>query len=181
MVSQPEYLERIRCEADALFDDGDPSADALTGSAVDVTRRFIMECMRLYPTVTMSIRNVMNTCVVENYELLEGTQVHIATTATHYLNESFPDPFTFDIDRYAEPRKEHLGNGYAPYGLGTHKCLGSRMVGLQMVLNLLMIAHYFNLEIYPKKYKLKISPFPSMSPTKKLEFHITEQRRKLPA
>ena len=179
MVSQPAYLAKIRSEADALFDSGDPGAEAFTGPATDVTQRFIMECLRLYPTVPISIRNVMNTCVVEGYELPEGTQVHIATTATHYLNELFPDPFTFDIERYAAPRKEHLGSGYAPYGLGTHTCLGSRMAEMQMVMNLLMIAHYFEFEV-AKNAKLKISPFPSMSPTKKLKFVVAEKRHELP-
>ena len=150
MVSQPELYARIQDEADALFDGGDPDDDAITGPAIDVTRRFIMECQRLYPTIPASIRNVMNACVVQGYELPEGMRVHIATTATHYLEELFPDPFKFDIERYAAPRKEHLGSGYAPYGLGTHRCLGSGLAELQMIINLLLVAHYFTLEIAPR-------------------------------
>ena len=129
----------------------------------------------------MSIRNVMNACVVEGYELPEGERIHIATTATHYLSELFPDPFQFDIERYAAPRKEHLGTGYAPYGLGTHTCLGSRLAEMQIGLSLLMIAHYFELELAPKNYTLKFSPFPSSSPNKKLKFHIAGRRRELTA
>ena len=114
MLSQPEFHDMIRAEADAVFADGDPDHKTLTGPATDVTRRFIMECLRLWPTVPMSVRNVMNACMVEGYELPEGVRVHIATTATHYMKDLFPDPFKFDIDRYAEPRKEHLGSSYAP-------------------------------------------------------------------
>ncbi len=180
MVSQPPLYDRICSEADALFGDGDPDRETITGPAADVTRRFIMECMRLYPIVPMSIRNVMNACVVEDYELPEGVRVFIAQSATHYMSDIFPDPFSFDIDRYLPSRKEHVGSGYAPYGLGTHTCLGSRWTELQLAINLLMLAHYFTLEIAPAKYKLKISPFPSMSPRKKLRFVISEKRRELP-
>ena len=180
MLSQPEFHDMIRAEADALFADGDPDRETITGPAIDVTRRFIMECMRLYPTVPMSVRNVMNACVVEGYELPEGVRVFIAQTATHYMSDVFPEPFSFDIDRYVAPRKEHVGTGYAPYGLGTHTCLGSRWTELQMAVNLLMLAHYFTLEIAPKNYKLKISPFPTLTPHKKLKFVISEQRRELP-
>ena len=134
MVSQPHLYEQIRAEADALFSNGDPSADDLSSPAIDVTRRFIMECLRLWPTVPMSIRTVMNACVVEDYELPVGSKVFIATTAPHYMNEIFPDPFTFDIDRYLPSRGEHRTPGYAPFGLGTHSCLGSHMVELQMLL-----------------------------------------------
>ena len=180
MLTQPEFGDMIRAEADAVFADGDPDPKTLTGPATDVTRRFIMECLRLWPTVPMSVRNVMNACVVEGYELPEGVRVHIATTSTHYMKELFPDPFKFDIDRYAEPRKEHLGSSYAPYGLGTHTCLGARMVEMQMTMNLLLIAHHFTLRIAPKNYKLRISPFASMCPSKKLKFAVVEKRHELP-
>ena len=180
MLSQPEFHDKIRAEADALFADGDPDHETVTGPATDVTRRFIMECMRMYPIVPLSIRNVMNATVVEGYELPEGARVFIAQAATHYMSDVFPDPFRFDIDRYKAPRKEHLGIGYAPYGLGTHTCLGLRWTELQLALNLLMIAHYFTLEIAPENYKLKISPIPSMSPDKKLKFKVAEQRHELP-
>ncbi|MCY3576360.1 MAG: cytochrome P450 [bacterium] len=180
MLAQPEYLEKIREEADALFGDGDPDRETLTGPAIDVTRRFIMECLRMYPIVPMSVRNVMNQCVVEGYELPEGARIFIAQTATHYMSDHFPDPFTFDISRYEAPRKEHIGSTYAPYGLGTHTCLGIRWTELQLAINLLMMVHYYELEIAPKRYKLKISPFPSMSPNKKLKFLVAKKRRELP-
>ena len=180
MLSRPEFGDRIRAEAEALLAGGDPDRQTITGPATDVTRRFIMECMRMYPIVPLSVRNVMNATVVEGYELPEGVRVFIAQTATHYMSDLFAEPFEFDIDRYAPPRKEHVGNGYAPYGLGPHICLGSRWTELQLAINLLLIAHYFTLEIVPKNYKLKVSPFPSMSPSKKLKFRVTEQRHELP-
>ena len=181
LLSQPEFYDRVQSEADAVFADGDPDMETLTGPATSVSRRFIMECLRLSPIIPMSIRNVMNACVIGDYELPEGSRVHIATTATHYLSEVFPDPHTFDVDRYLAPRKEHLGTGYAPYGLGTHSCLGSRLAETQILINMLMLAHYFTMEIAQKNTKLKISALPTMSPSKKLKFRITEQRRELPA
>ena len=182
MVSQPALYESIRIEADAMFANGDPGRKKITGPGTDVTHRFMLECMRLYPIVPASFRTVMNTCVVEGYELPEGVRVVIAQTATHFMEDSFPDPFTFDIDRYLAPRKEHLGTSYSPYGLGTHTCLGSRVTSLQLAIHLLMLTHYFTLEISPAKqeHKPKISAFPSASVNNKLKFVITEQRHELP-
>ena len=51
---------------------------------------------------------------------------------------------------------------------------------MQLTVNLLMIAHYFTLEVAPANYKLRISPFPSMSPNRKLKFRVAEQARELP-
>ena len=181
MASQPDLYARIQAEADALFAKGDPEREDFTPANIDVTHRFLMECLRMYPIVSMSIRNVMNTCVVEDYELPVGERVHIAMTATHYMSEVFPDPYKFDIDRYLPPRHEHRSPGYAPYGLGTHKCLGTRWMELHLAANLLMLAHYFKIEVSPAKYnnKLRFNPFPSLKPSKKLKFRITEQRREL--
>ncbi len=180
MASQPEIYAKIQAEADALFGNGDPDAENFTPSTIDVTHRFLMECLRMYPIVPMSMRHVMNSCVVENYELPVGSKVVIAQTATHYMEDVFPDPYTFDIDRYLAPRNEHISPGFAPYGLGTHRCLGTRWVELQLAVNVLMVAHYFTLQVSPANFKLRFNPLPSMKPSRKLKFLIAEQRRELP-
>ncbi len=179
MASQPELYGRIQDEADALFSDGDPAGEEFNLTNIDVTHRFLMECLRMYPIVPMSIRNVMNSCVVEDYELPVGSRLFIATTASHYMSDVFPDPFTFDIDRYLPPRNEHHSPGYAPYGLGTHTCLGSQWMNLQLAANVLMIAHHFNIKVDPENYKLGFNPIPSMKPNRKLKFRIAEKRREI--
>ena len=180
MASQPELYAKIQAEADALFEDGDPTGEDFSLSAINVTHRFLMECLRMYPIVPMSMRNVMNSCVVEGYELPLGSRVVVAQTAAHYMEECFPEPFRFDTDRYLPPRNEHLGPGFAPYGLGTHTCLGSRWMDLQLTVNVLMVAHYFNITISPGNYKLKFNALPSMKPSSRLKFRIAEKRREIP-
>ncbi len=180
MASQPELYDRIRSEADSLFSDGDPVAKDFTPANMDVTERFINECLRMYAIVPVSMRDVVNTFTIEGYEIPVGSTINIAQTAPHYMEDFFPDPFSFDIDRYLPPRNEHKTPAYAPYGLGAHTCLGTRWMGLQMAVNLMMIAHYFTIRVYPENYKLRIDPFPSMKPNKKLKFHVAEQRRELP-
>ncbi len=182
MASQPTLYEKIRGEADALFENGDPAGGDFSQSSMEVTHRFLMECLRMYPIVPGSMRDVMNSFVIEGYGIPVGSRVFIAQTAPHYMDDIFPDPFSFDIDRYVPPRNEHRSPGYAPYGLGTHKCLGSRWMDLQLAANVLIIAHYFTLEVSPASYNdaLPLSPLPSMKPSKKLKFRVAEQRHELP-
>lgn len=176
MAAQPELYAKIQSEADALFENGDPTGRDYNLESIDVTHRFMMECLRMHPIVPMSMRDVMNSAVVEDYELPVGSRIYIAQTATHYMDDIFPDPFKFDIDRYKPPRNEHYSIGYAPYGLGTHRCLGQRWMELQLAVNVLMIAHHFKVEVYPDNFKFKYNPLPSMKPSKKLKFRIAEQR-----
>ena len=134
----------------------------------------------MYPIVPMSMRTVMNSCVVEGYELPVGEPIFIAQTAPHYMEDVFANPFSFDVGRYLAPRHEHRTPGYAPYGLGTHRCLGFRWMELQLAVNVLMIAHHFTLKVAPANFKFRFNPFPSMKPSKKLKFRIAEQVRELP-
>ncbi|MCY3559380.1 MAG: cytochrome P450 [Chloroflexi bacterium] len=181
MASQPDLYKRIQAEAEAIFANGDPDAEVFQGPEIDVTRRFVMECLRMYPVVPGSLRNVMNSCVVGNYELPLSARVLIVQTAAHYMSDVFPDPHTFDIDRYLPGREENRTLGYAPFGLGTHTCLGNRWVELQMAVNLLMVAYYFDLDVRPSNAKLRISPFPPLTISNKVKFHIARQRHDIPS
>lgn len=181
MSRHPDLAARIREEANNLFAQGDPVKDDFTPEAYDVTRRFLMECLRLYPVVTVMLRNVANSCVVENYSLPVGERVYILQSATHYMSDSFPDPYKFDIDRYLPPREEHRGHGFAPYGLGTHLCVGYAWMQMQLTVTLLMIAYYFEFGSPPKNYELKINPVPTMSVSKKLKLRIANQFHELPS
>ena len=177
MISHPELHERVQAEADALFAGGYPDKDEFTMPAIDVTHRLIMESHRLYPIIPVTVRHVMNPVVFEGYPIPVGSRVIIAQTASHYLEENFPDPLKFDIDRYLQGRDEHRKRGaYAPFGLGTHTCLGSRWVEFQMVVNVLLIAHHFQLALDPTDYRLRFNPFPTSSPDKKLQFRVAARR-----
>ena len=180
LVSNPDLYERVTAEADALFADGDPTDDDLNLDSIDVTHRVLMEALRMSPIVPMAMRTVMNSVVVEGYQLPVGASVYIANTAPHYMEEVFPDPWTFDIDRYAAPRNEHVGEGYSPYGLGTHSCLGFRWSELHLALNMLMLVHYFKIDFARPYKELPMDPYPSQSPSNKLKFRLAEQRHELP-
>lgn len=55
MVSRPELYGEIRSEADTLFANGDLQREDFPAGAIDVTGRFLMECMHVYPVVPMSV------------------------------------------------------------------------------------------------------------------------------
>ncbi len=189
LLRQPDLYRQIQEEADRVFADGDPEADALSRSAIDLTYRFMMESQRLYPIIPIQIRTVMNTCVVEGYEIRVGSKIHLVQTATHYMEDVFPDPFAFDIERHqtekasdgaeSDGSTDWKSSSYAPFGLGTHKCLGSRWVELHLAISLLMLVHYFRFELAPTDYQLRINPFPTMSPNSKMKLRIAEKRHEL--
>ncbi len=179
MASQPEFYNRIRSEADALFDNRDPSREQFTPESTDVTRRFLMECLRLYAIVPMSVRNVMNTCLVEGYELPEGVQVFIAQSAAHHMEDVFPDPKNSISTAICLPAMSITAPDTPPSASAHTRVSAPRWMELQLVINLMMIAHHFTLDVAPANYKLKINLFPSLSLSKKLKLAVAEQRREI--
>ena len=181
MARHPDVAARVREEANQIFSDGDPSKDEFTPDQFDVSRRFIMECLRLYPIIGVSLRNVANSCIVENHSLPLREKIYIVQSAAHYMSDCFAEPFKFDIDRYLAPRNEHNDPGYAPYGLDAHKCAGRAWMHLHLTVTMLLMAYYFEFEPLPKNYRLKIEPFPALSVTRKLRLRIGRQLHEFPA
>ena len=180
LIKNPHYRERIAAEADALFANGDPVADDLNPEAMDAAHRFVMEVLRLHPVIPVHMRTAMNAFEIGGIEVPAYSTVLVAFPATHYMEEYFAEPEKFDINRFAEPRSEHRQTGaYAPFGVGTHICGGSRWTELQMAANLLLIARHLELELVPKDYQLKLSPLPKTSPNKKFKFRVTKLRHPL--
>ena len=178
LIKHPEIYARVAEEAEALLANGrKPDAEDFDGDKVDVTRRVFLESERLYPVIPAQIRTVMNRCIVAGVELEAKTLLLIGNTGTHYMEEFFPNPLEFDIDRFLPGREEHLQKGvYVPYGLGTHHCLGHRYLELQAIVNLLFIVYHFDLELSPSKYKMRINPFSNLSPSKKMKLRVAKIR-----
>ena len=176
MVRHPDLYAKIQREADLLFGNGrEPEAEDLNHESIDITVRLCMESARVYPVIPWQLRTVMNECIVSGYEIPAKTMLLICQTAPHYDDDLYQDPLAFDIDRYLPDRAEYKTPGaYAPYGLGTHMCLGNRWVELQMAVNLLLIAHHLTLEVVPANYKLGMNPFPTSAPNKKLKFRVAQ-------
>ena len=176
MVRHPDLYARIHREAELLFGNGrEPEAKDFSLDSVDVTHRLCMESARVHPVIPWQLRTVMNECIVSGFQIPPKTHLLICQTATHYADDLFKDPLEFDIDRYLPGRAEHTKPGaYAPYGLGTHTCLGNRWVELQMAVNLLLIAYHLKLEVAPANYKIGINPFPTSAPNKKMKFRVAE-------
>lgn len=181
MVRNPELHEAISREADALFSNGrEPPAEDFRPENMDVTHRLFLESERIYPVIPWQLRTVMNRCVVDGFEIPPQTRLLICHTVPHYLDDLFPEPLKFDIDRYLPGREEHMAPGaYAPYGLGTHTCLGHRWLELQIAVNLLLIAHHVKLEMLPANYRMGINPFPTAAPNRKLRFRVAEVRNRV--
>ncbi|MYJ95982.1 MAG: cytochrome P450 [Proteobacteria bacterium] len=174
VLKRPQLMERMTAEADTLFDQGRVSGKALHG--LDVSRRVAMETLRLHPVSPAVLRTTANSFEFAGHRVRAGTQVMIGTAVGHTLEEYFPNPERFDIDRYTQARGEHRQRGaYVPFGAGNHRCLGSGLVPVQLCLTMATILRELELEPVAPDHELRVRSLPTMQPVR---FRIRVLRRR---
>jgi cytochrome P450 len=175
VLKHPEVLERVRNEADALFAQGSiDEADLRRVPAIDGA---IMEVMRMYPIAVAQMRTATRDFAFLGHQIREGELLYVATAVPHYMQEFYPNPQKFDIDRYARPRAEHLKPGvYSPYGRGTHTCLGKTLAEVQMLLSMARLFYLLDLELESPDYVLKTKVLPTPGPSMKFKVRVKGRR-----
>ncbi|MCA9935219.1 MAG: cytochrome P450 [Ardenticatenaceae bacterium] len=175
LLKHPHILVRATAEADELFADGIPTPAMLRN--VDVLHRVTLETLRMYPIAPAITRTAVESFEFAGHTVPAGEQVIIATTVPHYLPELYPNPYTFDIDRYLPERKENRQPGaYAPFALGHHTCLGAGFAEVEMILTMATMLHAVQLEMSPRNYDLKIDPAPTPHPDKNFRVQVVARR-----
>lgn len=163
ICKHPEILASIRSEAGTLFASGLPAPSELRHA--DMLHRTALETLRRYPVVPAVQRTVIEPFEFEGYRVDAGGRLFVGTTVVHFDERYHPDPNHFDIDRYVAPRNEHrIAGAFAPYGMGTHTCLGAGLAEAQIMLTVASLFHFGQFEMDPPNYNLKIRPLPTNAP-----------------
>ena len=178
LLKDPDLLHRARAEADVLFAQGAPTAQGI--QQLDVIKRAYMETLRLHSTVPLTIRTVANSFEFAGCTVPAGQHVILQFTLPHHLPAYFPNPERFDIDRFAPPRNEHQQPGvYMPYGVGTHRCLGSNLAEFMTTTAMAALLHDVELILVPPDYVLtqrKVKRIPTRHPNKSFKFRLVRKR-----
>jgi cytochrome P450 len=164
VLKHPEVLERIRKEVDAVFAKGRlEEEDVKNMTAVNGA---IMEAMRLYPVAVAQMRTATRDFVFAGHLIKEGELLYIGTSVPHFMEEYYPNPDKFDIDRYEKPRAEHMQSGvYSPYGRGPHTCLGKSLAEVQMAISMARLMYKVDMSLDPPDYVLKTKTAPTPGPS----------------
>ena len=173
ILKRPELHSALQSEADELFSGG-ASENKL--QEMDMTHRTLMETLRLYPVAGMLARDVVNSFELANHTIHFGEQIMIPTTVPHFCEEHYPDPLRFDIDRYLPSRNEHRAQGvYAPFGFGTHRCIGARFAEVQISLITAALLHKADVTLDPPDFELKPKYAPVLTPGDALKIKVARR------
>lgn len=166
LLSRPDLLERMRSEVDAVFDGGPLTAKSYRD--LTVTRRIFAETQRRYPIIPALVRIVSNSFDFGGYTVPAGKRVLVGCTVAHHMPEHFPEPEKFDIERFGEDRAEHQQPGvYAPFGFGSHRCLGSGFAEAQVALTMATVVREAELVLAKPQRPLRTRQVSSIQPVYK--------------
>jgi cytochrome P450 len=123
----PAALAAVQDELDRTLAGRDPTAAVLDGQAMPVLERSLKETLRRYPAAWVGPRRTTRDVMLGGVLVPAETGVHYSSWVTHHLPELYPEPFTFDPDRFLPEREAALPRGaYVPFGGGSRMCLGKR-------------------------------------------------------
>ena len=144
----PEAAGRLREEIDSVLGDRAPVAADLTRLAY--TRSVIEESLRLYPTVYGVARQPLADDEIGGYRIPRRSQVLLSPYVTHRHPDFWPDPETFDPDRFLLERTVGRPRfAWFPFLGGPHQCIGQEFAMMEITLVVVMIFQRFRLSAVP--------------------------------
>ena len=180
LLKNADLRERVTAEADALFAESSTSPSFRSILGLDVTNRTFLETARLYPPLDGIFRTVSNSFEFEGCRVPAGATVLVPMSFPHAVAEHYPNPERFDIERFKPPRNEHLPSGvYAPFGVGTHRCLGGHLAEFLIAATMATIFHHVDVELCPPRYTVtprQISYVPTIHLKKSFRFRVVRKR-----
>nr|WP_290668456.1 cytochrome P450 [Ardenticatena sp.] len=159
----PGVLERVMDDVNALFTRPLEAIDRMTLKKLQALYGFVLEVLRMFPIAPITPRVAAESFEFAGYTIPKGADVMVANALPHVLEEYFPNPDVFDIDRYTPERAEHRQSGaFAPFTLGAHTCLGAGIAESQLMMTTATILHTATLalESPDATVRMKFSPLP---------------------
>ncbi|MDB5988049.1 MAG: cytochrome [Nevskia sp.] len=176
VLKHPDVLKRIHVEVDALFAAGTIEEEDLF-KKIPSLQGAIMEAMRLYPIAVAQMRTATKDFMFQGHLIPKDELLYVGTSVPHFMEEYYPNPTQFDIDRFQKPRAEHLQPGaYSPYGRGPHTCLGKSLAEVQIALSMARLFYKLDLALEPADYVLKTKTAPTPGPAMDFKVRVRGYR-----
>lgn len=156
LMRHPAIYTAVTTELDDLYADGqEVSFHALR--QIPELENVIKETLRLHPPLIILMRVAQGEFDVEGYSIHPGDFVAASPAISNRIAEDFPDPDSFDPDRYNKPREEDVLHRWTwiPFGAGRHRCVGAAFGTMQIkaIFSVLLREYEFEMAQPPESYR----------------------------
>jgi len=162
LARHPEWQDRLREESLALgkehvdFDD----LETLTGLGWAMK-----ETIRRYPPLPVIPRVATESFEWDGYRIPADAMVVVSPIHTHHMEEWWPDPFTWDPERFRPERAEdeRHTHSWVPFGGGPHMCIGLRFAEVQVKAIMHQMLRRYRWSV-PAGYRMPVQQAPISKP-----------------
>ncbi|GAB1820976.1 cytochrome P450 [Herbidospora sp. RD11066] len=163
----PDVAAKLYAEIDEVTGDG--PVDAETLPKLRYLNMVLREMLRLYPAGWAMPRTVTRTHEIGGVTIRAGAQALISPYITHRLDEFWPDPLTFDPERFAPGRDDRRHRySYVPFGAGPHNCFGQHLFHIEAPLLVAGLLKRFRPELVTEG-PFPVQPAGTLRSRKKIE------------
>ncbi|KAI9886688.1 MAG: exocyst complex component exo70 [Watsoniomyces obsoletus] len=166
MANRPEILAKVR-EENLRLRDGDRNRPITMDmlEKMRYTRAVIKETLRYRPPVLMVPYEVKKDFPISpNYSVPKGSMVVPTLYPALHDPEVYPDPETFDPDRWITGDAEKASKNWLVFGTGPHYCLGQTYAQYNLMAMIGKASLHLNWEHHPTPLSEKIKVFATIFP-----------------
>ena len=133
LETRPDVARRLYAEIDEVVGAGPPRRAHLP--KLGYTRMVLDELLRVYSVGWILPRVVVADDEIDGVRIPRGATVLVCPYLTHRIPEVWPDPGTFDPERFAPHRADRRNRyAYLAFGAGAHRCVGSFFFSVEAAL-----------------------------------------------
>jgi cytochrome P450 len=142
---EPQILEKLLIELDALGSDPDPNEIA----SLPYLEAVCKETLRLCPPVVDPARFTLETFDMAGYTVPAGEAIRPSINLLHARPELYPEPERFRPERFLE--RKYTPFEFIPFGGGARRCLGAAFAMYEMKIVLGVILRNYKLHLANNK------------------------------
>ncbi|MBT8102774.1 MAG: cytochrome P450 [Gammaproteobacteria bacterium] len=146
IAKHPDIETRLVDEAQQRVP-GVAAVNADSVNSMQYTQQVLEETLRLYPPVWLFTRRSHDEDELDDYDVPPGTDIYLSPFILHRTEYYWPDPDTFDPDRFAPTDTPNKDRPYFPFSLGPRRCLGEYFSFLEMKIHLGLLLPRFRMRL----------------------------------
>ncbi len=177
LTSHSDVRERARAEVDTALADRDvPDLSDLPH--LPYIQQVFKEALRLYPPAYIVARQALEPVAIGARSFRNGDVFFASPYVQHRRPAHFPDPLTFDPDRWENPEAERLlphRYAFMPFGGGPRVCVGGHFAMMEVHLILATILRRVDLTLLTDHPPVDPEPLFTLRPRHGLALKVTRR------
>lgn len=174
LLSQhPAVRARVLAEVDAVLGDRLPGSEDV--ARLPYVEQVLQESLRMYAPIHALSRVALQDATVGGYTIPKGCAAVVSLYATHRLPRYWPDPETFDPDRFTpEACAARDSFAYMPFAVGHRNCIGGTLAMVEGKLIVAQVAQRYELNLAPGH---RVEPYGGTTMRPRYGMRVTAAKR----